>query len=355
MANFPVLFKNALGKPENLMPSDGGIQIDVIDCENANSTVDLFSQVDNSGSLVLFSSWDGSAAVGTAGSTFAFGGSVTVATDMTVSGDTVLNGTVDLGNAAGDLVTVTGEVDSDITFENSGARAISVDSQALTIATTTAGILSLNGATEVEVNTLLLDVNSTGGVTIDAVTASQFVVSGGTDDLTLGARGGTITLNEAGQTTLNALFSASSVVGALNEVKTSNLGTTTPSALASEIIAAGQVVYIDYDVGNTRPGIYIADNTVAGKQNPIGVAINGGNIGDPIYVATHGQEVVVNSVIAATNEGAPVYLTTTGGVTTTAPSGTGTGDTSQVIGTVSLSGGAGVAKVIVQIFESYVL
>lgn len=349
MANFPPIFKNALGKFENLLPSDGGLQIDVVDCENANSNVNLFATVDTSGtgSLALFGAWDGTAAVGVASSVFAFGGGITVAENLTVSTNAIFNGDVDLGNASGDSITFTGSVDSDITFENSGVRNITVDSQSLTISTTTSGKLSLDGASEVEINTLLLDVNSTGAVTIDAATASQFVVSGASADLTLGARGATLTLNEAGDTALDSNFTATSVVGALNELKTSNLGVSTPSALASEVITAGDVVYIDWDSGNTRPGIYIADNTVAAKQNPIGVALNSAAIGGAVYVATHGQEAVVNSAITANNEGSPVYLTTAGGVTLTPPSGTG--NTSQIIGTVSLSGGAGTAKVIVQL------
>jgi hypothetical protein len=348
MANFPPVFKNNIGRMERLLPSDGGLEIDVIDCAGATSAVSLFSTVDNTGSLSLFGAWNGTAAVGIAGSTFAFGGSVTVATNLTVTTNTILRGDVDLGDGAGDDISIVGSVDTDIVFENSGARNITLDSQTLTIEVTTVGKLQLDGASEVELNGLAIDVNATGAVAIDAVTASNFTVSGAAADLTLGARATTITLNDAANTTLDALFTATSLIGAINEVKTANAGNSTPVFAASEIITAGQVLYVDWDAGNARVGVYIADNTAPGKQNPIGVAINGGIIGADIYIATQGQNVVVNSVIGATTEGAPAYLTTTGGVTLTPPSTSG--HTSQIIGTVTKSGGAGVAEIIVQMF-----
>lgn len=348
MANFPPVFKNTTGRFERLLPSDGGLSINVIDCADASSAVNLFATVNNTGSLTLFSAYNGVANVGLVGSTFAFAGSVTVATNMTVTGNGVINGNVDLGDAAGDTVSVIGSVDTNILFNNGVARSISIDSQALTIATTTTGKLTLNGASEVEVNSLLVDVNSTGAIEMDAVTASRFVVSGAAD-LTLGARTTTITLNDAGNTTLSALFTATSLIGALNEIKTANAGNSTPDFLASQVITAGQIVYLDWDAGNARCGVYIADNTTVGKQNPVGVAINSANIGNAVYIATQGQNVVINSVIASNNEGEPVYLHTTGTVTLTPP--TTEGHTSQIVGTVSKAGIAGVAEIIVQMFE----
>jgi hypothetical protein len=63
-----------------------------------------------------------------------------------------------------------------------------------------------------------VDVLGAGAVSIDVAAASNFTVSGATADLTLGARAATITLNETGQTTLTG-FTATSLVGALNELK----------------------------------------------------------------------------------------------------------------------------------------
>lgn len=61
--------------------------------------------------------------------------------------------------------------------------------------------------------------SNTAAIALNAATASNFTVSGATADLTLGARGTTITLNENGSTALVG-FTATSIIGALNEVKT---------------------------------------------------------------------------------------------------------------------------------------
>lgn len=363
MSNYYPLFKNAAGTPENLRPSDGGLVAGVIAGESAAATVSIFDLLDNTGSLSMFAAYDSTCTIGAASSVFTFGGGVTVTEDLTVTANTILNGDVDLGNLGTDTITVTGSVDSDITFENAGARAITVDSQALTLSTTTSGILTLAGATEIQMDTLLLDVNATGGIQMDAATASQLVVSGGTDDLTLGARGDTVTLNESGETGLDAAFTATSLVGALNELVTANQGITTPVYAAGETIVAGDVIYIDYD-GASGAEVLLADATAAGKRDPVGIALNGGAATTPIYIAPHGQEVVVNTTIAATNEGNPVYLygagcggaggtAAAGQLTLVAPEvtvdGWDIGDTSQIIGVVTLTGAATVAKVLVQL------
>lgn len=361
MANFPALFRNqSNGRNENLTPADGGLEIDVIDCAQASSTVSLFSTVDTTGSLALFSSWDDTANVGAATSVFAFQGGITVAENATITGNLTVNGNMDFGNASGDSITMTGSVDSDITFENSGARAITIDSQALTVSTTTSGKLTFDGVGEVEINSgTNVDINATTAVAIDAADASQFVVSGAAADLTLGARGSTIALSEASHASLSG-FTATSLIGALNELKAANIGTTTPAVKASEIISQGDVIYIDWDAGNARAGIYLADNTNTAKQNPVGVALNGGAIGTDIYIGGMGQEVVINTLIGANEEGNPVYLDTTGSVTLTAPNlapvGTASsGDTSQIIGFVKEAGAAGAAKILVTLYPPDIL
>jgi len=67
-------------------------------------------------------------------------------------------------------------------------------------------------------STATLEIESVA-VSIDASAASNFTVSGATADLTLGARAATITLNESDETTLDGAFTATSIVGALNELK----------------------------------------------------------------------------------------------------------------------------------------
>ncbi|KKN49140.1 hypothetical protein LCGC14_0645880 [marine sediment metagenome] len=350
MANFPALYRNSNGRDENLTSADGGLLITVIDCAAASEAVSLFPTVDTTGSLALFTAYNSTCTVGAASSVFTFGGGITVTQTLTATAAALFNGDVTLGNAAGDDIIVTGSVAGDLTFKTGATRTIGLDSATMVVGTTTTGQLQLVGAAEIDLATILVDINATAAVTIDAVTASQFVVSGATADLTLGARGATITLSDVSNTGLDANFTATSVLGAINEVKTSNLGTTTPGWLASEVVAVGDAVYLNRDVGNARTGVYLADNTASGKQDPVGIALTGGGIGTTIYIATHGQEAIINSVIAATNEGSPVYLDTAGGLTLTPPPNVpGSGDSSQIIGQVSATGVAGVAKIIIQL------
>lgn len=349
MANFPPLYKNTTGDIENLRTADGGLEINVLAGDSAAAAVSLFDLLDNTGSLSMFAAYDSTCTIGAASSVFTFGGGVTVTENLTVTANCIFNGDVDLGNGAGDAITITGSVDSNITFENSSARTITVDSQALTLSTTTSGILNISSPTEVQIDTYDFDLNATNGVQIDAAVASQLVVSGATDDLTLGARGTTIDLNALGDTALDSNFTAASLIGALNELKVANLGTTTPVYPAGEAIVAGDVVYIDYD-GASAGEVLLADNAVSGKRNPVGIALNGGVATTPIYIATQGQEAVINSVIAGTNEGEQVYLDTAGAVTLTPPAipPFAANDTSQIIGIVTVTGAAGTAKIIVQ-------
>lgn len=132
------------------------------------------------------------------------------------------------------------------------------------------------------VETLTIQVNNTGagtsrlvlnaeevtldatsaGFSLDAVTASNVTVSGATADLTLGARGATVTLNESGDTALSG-FTATSLVGALNELKSGGGGAsytqtftnnTGSALLEGEIVAphttAGEVVLADASADN---------------------------------------------------------------------------------------------------------
>lgn len=59
-----------------------------------------------------------------------------------------------------------------------------------------------------------------GTITIgDVNTTTTAIYAGTASDLTLGARSGTITLNEAGETTLDVAFVATSIIGGLNELR----------------------------------------------------------------------------------------------------------------------------------------
>ena len=56
------------------------------------------------------------------GSTLAITGAATVSTNLTVTGNTVVNGNVDLGDATSDTITATGRFDSDLVPSTDGAR-----------------------------------------------------------------------------------------------------------------------------------------------------------------------------------------------------------------------------------------
>ena len=137
--------------------------------------------------------------------------SAAAATWSTVAGILTLDGAggVAVAGNAGEIdLTTTGVVDIN------GTGGVTIDSTSTDIAltTTTAGDLDLNSA-----NDILAD--AAASISLDAATASNFTVSGAAADLTLGARAATITLNEAGDTTLSG-FTATSIIGALNELKT---------------------------------------------------------------------------------------------------------------------------------------
>ena len=98
------------------------------------------------------------------GSTLAVTGSQTVSSDLTVTGNIVANGNVDLGNATGDTITATGRFDSDIVPSTDNARDL--------------------GASGLEFKDLYLD----GTANIDSLVADTADINGGSiDGATIGA------------------------------------------------------------------------------------------------------------------------------------------------------------------------
>lgn len=114
-----------------------------------------------------------------------------------------------------------------------------------------------------------VDTAGAGSISLDSPVASNFTVSGATEDLTLGARGAAITLNEAGDTTLNGGFTASSIVGALNELFLGGGGSTLQQA---------------YDAGPD-----ITQTSADGGVNIDAGTFAAGNIAEPILTLSNGQ------------------------------------------------------------------
>jgi hypothetical protein len=116
-------------------------------------------------------------------------------------------------------------------------------------------------------------VNCADSFDIAAVTQSTVIVSGATADLTLGARGATIALNESGQTALDGSFSATSIIGAINETKTgltldgcynNDSGERTVTIDAGDLsldVSGSYWVLVDVAAASTGYGFHLANGT----------------------------------------------------------------------------------------------
>jgi len=165
--------------------------------------------IDGSGNS-NFSTWDGN---------------LTISTMSTGSLILTSIALVDLNAGANLDIDVTGTFDmlstGAFSIDGTGASNVSATSGNLTISTITSGTLILLSAGVVDIDGSDITIDGTAGLSIDVATASNITVSGATADLTLGARGATITLNQSGNTSLSG-FTATSIIGALNEVKTAS-------------------------------------------------------------------------------------------------------------------------------------
>jgi len=154
----------------------------------------------------------------------------------------------------------------------------------------------------------IFDVNATGevtvdgsaGISLDAATASNFTVSGASADLTLGARSTTITLNETGNTSLTG-FTATSIVGALNELKATGGGSALETSYTAGAggIAVSDAVYIS--ATNTVLKADASTDTIASRFLGIAEA--------PITAAAAGQIITEGPATARFDNG----LTLVGG------------------------------------------
>jgi hypothetical protein len=204
------------------------------------------------------------------------------------SGFTVSGAGVDLSlaSAAGQVSIVGGEA---------GAAAVLID------ATNAAGGIDMDAGTGG------IAVDSDAGISLDAATASNFTVSGATADLTLGARGATITLNESGETTLDGGFTATSLIGAINENRDSiaaisansltEVYTTTGRTIGETVIISGDsaaATQTDADALSTCEGFVGvvltvgASGTVVTSGTASALFVNASATpaaGDPIYLA----------------------------------------------------------------------
>jgi hypothetical protein len=177
------------------------------------------------------------------------------------------------------------------------------------------------------------------------------------DDITFDARGATtpITVNESGDTDLDAGFTATSIIGALNELLQGTAATTEYSGTVNGTtgISAGEAVALANDGGSAR--VFQADADAGDNtENAIGLALAAAGTGAGIQVVVAGEVPTPDAawtggVPAAANVGDPVFVSATAGlITLTAPGGS-----ARVlkIGVVS-QGGSGTTRVMVNAPDS---
>jgi len=240
---------------------------------------------------------------------------------------TVTSGAVDIAPASGSNATVTTLAAGDIQLD--GAAGVYIESSAGTLnmgaddidqnvnigtnGERTIAIGNTNGTTGVDIDA------GTGGIALDTAVASNFTVSGAAADLTLGARGATITLNENGETTLSG-FTATSIVGALNELKDAEVDVVV-TVTTGEAYAIGDAIALNSSDGKA----YKTDSTTSNADYKfIGVAkeVSGGV--DETKTVIVGGEVTSTTDFATFANGDYLYLsTTTGALSNSAPSTSG--------------------------------
>ncbi len=233
-------------------------------------------------------------------------------------------GGVDMDAGTGGIaVDTTGplSLDSTGTAANLTLTANDAGTATLTIASSNAG--AGTGVIDVDANDAITVDSASAGISLDAATASNLTVSGATEDLTLGARGNTITLNEAdftvgGETiegqTLAAGFTATSIIGAINELAQ---GTGEASLTTGEILVLGDLVYLSA-ASTVSKADASADDALS---RPIGFAEAAAGAAAAVKVIYSGLATAV--VDAATYAiGEEIYMSETAGRVTNTPPAT---------------------------------
>ena len=144
--------------------------------------------------------------------------------------------------AAGDLVRITGDLDVNagaITLDAIEASNFTVVGANLTLKTSTSGNVIINSAGIVDIDGSSLDADFTGAFNLDGGASSDIKVTSGNLNLTTVTSGdigvtssgdlslddqyltSSINLSESGTTALDASFTATSIIGAINELMTS--------------------------------------------------------------------------------------------------------------------------------------
>jgi hypothetical protein len=212
------------------------------------------------------------------------------------------------GNQAIDISATAGGVDIDgSTTSSFNVLSNSASNQDLQIQVQNSGAGS--GRLDIDADVVLID--AAAGISVDVATASNITVSGATADLTLGARGATITLNESGNTSLSG-FTATSIVGALNEALAAGGGTVvqTVNASVATVVTINASIPEDDTIPQDTEGVAVitAQITPTSTANELHVSfhcsasVNGNN--SLTAALFQDQDATTTNAIGATIQGA---------------------------------------------------
>jgi hypothetical protein len=190
-----------------------------------------------------------------------------------------------------------------------------------TVLGTTAPAGTLTNFSDLKINNLLLDstaITADGALTVTA--------TGAAIDLTFGARGSTMTLNESGNTSLVG-FTATTILGAFNELKTSGSGSTTYISNdytngEAGAITEGQLVYIS-TTDTVKLASAASNNSLAKMVGAVGVTSIASSSSDSIR--SEGITNIKFEISLTLSAGDEIFLSpsTAGSATNIRPSGSG--------------------------------
>jgi hypothetical protein len=314
-----------------LVDINAGANLDV----DVTGTVDILAtgafSIDGTGASNVTTATGDLTLAATAGSAIVSGGEAAADAVQITAGNAA--GGVDVNAGTGGItadttagISLDADTASNFTVTTGALTLETVTSGDLTLQTTTAGDILLSGAAEIDLTAVgLVDINGasleadlTGAFSIDGATASNITVSGATADLTLGARSATITLNESGDTALDGGFTATSIIGALNELLT---GGATENRLEETYVTTnrtvGEAVIIDGDSSADTQADASALSTTEGFIGIVLTAAAGG-----VVVTSGTATALFENGTATPAAGDPIYLSEVAGrVTGVAPTG----------------------------------
>jgi hypothetical protein len=254
-------------------------------------------------------------------------GSAGIAVDTTGALSLASVGTSDWTNSTGTL-TISTTTSGDLNLTSASSVVVTGQEAVADAVQITAS--NVAGGVDINAGTGGVTLDTTAGFSLDAATASNVTVSGATADLTLGARAATITLNQADFTigsltiegqTLDAAFTATSIIGGLNELKAvagsayqvKDFYTTTGRTVGQPVIADG----------NASAATAADASVLATAEGFVGIVLTVGAAGVG-EVVTQGRAVsLFEAGVATPVAGDPIYLSEVAGrVTPVAPSGT---------------------------------